>query len=106
MPTQMNSTTSAATSMFEKVLRAFETRGIAYSDVLAQLRRRLAAGAARRELLAVLRRRESTEWLPEYVRVEALLLEAERSAAQNADPDAASGQTAGSVPAGEYASAP
>jgi formylglycine-generating enzyme len=102
----MNSTTSAATSMFEKVLRAFETRGITYSDVLAQLRRQLAAGAAPRELLAVLRRRESTEWLPEYVRVEALLLEAERSAAQNADPDSASGQTADSVPAGEYASAP
>jgi formylglycine-generating enzyme len=90
----MNSTPSAAASMFEKALRAFETHGIAYSDVLAQLRRQLAGGAEPKELLAVLRRRDSTERLPEYARIEALLLEAERSAEQNPDPDSAPDQTA------------
>jgi hypothetical protein len=89
----MNSPTSPAALMFEKVLRAFETRGITYSDVLGQLRRLLATGAPPKDLLAILRRRKSTERLPEYARIEALLLEAEqgaaRSAAQNADPDSA-----------------
>jgi formylglycine-generating enzyme required for sulfatase activity len=68
--------TSPAASMFEKVLRAFETRGITYSDVLARLRRLLATGASPTELLAILRRRESAERMPEYARLEALLIEA------------------------------
>ena len=73
---------SPAASMFEKVLRAFETRGITYSDVLARLRRLLATGALPAELLPILRRRESAERMPEYARLEALLLEAiERSEA-------------------------
>ena len=81
--------TSPAASMFEKVLRAFETRGITYSDVLARLRRLLATGASPTELLAILRRRESTERMPEYARLEALLIEA---AEQSAVDDEDSGQ--------------
>jgi len=78
--------TSPAASMFEKVLRAFETRGITYSDVLARLRRLLATGASPTELLAILRRRESTERMPEYARLEALLIEAvEQSAVDDED---------------------
>ncbi len=76
--------TSPAASMFEKVLRAFETRGITYSDVLARLRRLLTTGASPTELLAILRRRESAERMPEYARLEALLIEAvEQSAADD-----------------------
>lgn len=75
--------------MFEKVLRAFETRGIAYSDVLARLRRLLATGASPKELLVILRRRESAERMPEYARIEALLVEAMERAAQNASEDLA-----------------
>jgi formylglycine-generating enzyme required for sulfatase activity len=76
--------------MFEKVLRAFETRGITYSDVLARLRRLLANGASPTELLAILRRRESTERMPEYARLEALLIEAvEQSAADDEESGAA-----------------
>jgi len=74
--------------MFEKVLRAFETRGITYSDVLARLRRLLATGALPTELLPILRRRESAERMPEYARLEALLLEAiEQSAAADEHPE-------------------
>ncbi len=88
--------TSPAASMFEKVLRAFETRGIAYSDVLARLRRLLATGASPTELLAILRRRESTERMPEYARLEALLIEAvEQNAAD--DEESSSPQTRDSV---------
>ena len=77
---------SPAASMFEKVLRAFETRGITYSDVLARLRRLLATGASPTELLAILRRRESAERMPEYARLEALLIEAvEQSAVDDDD---------------------
>jgi formylglycine-generating enzyme required for sulfatase activity/predicted nucleic acid-binding Zn-ribbon protein len=73
----MNSQKSSpAAAMFEKVLRAFETRGITYSDVLARLRRLLATDASPTELLAILRRRESAERMPEYARLEALLIEA------------------------------
>ena len=79
---------SPAASMFEKVLRAFETRGITYSDVLARLRRLLATGALPTELLPILRRRESAERMPEYARLEALLLEAiEQSAAADEHPE-------------------
>ena len=88
MPTQMTSKLSPSASMFEKVLRAFETHGIAYSDVLARQRRLLSTGASPKELLAVLRRRESTERMPEYARLEALLVEAMERAARAAEPDA------------------
>jgi formylglycine-generating enzyme required for sulfatase activity len=97
----MNLKTSPPAAMFEKVLRAFETRGITYSDVLAQLRRQLAAKASPKELLAVLRRRESTERQPEYAHLEVILAEAletealenealESQAAQNVEADRAS----------------
>lgn len=85
MPSSMNYKIkpSPSAAMFEKVLRAFETRGITYSDVLARLRRLLATGASPSELLTILRRRDSTERMPEYARVDALLVEAvERRAAQ------------------------
>jgi formylglycine-generating enzyme required for sulfatase activity len=99
----MNSTkNSPAASMFEKVLRAFETRGITYSDVLARLRRLLATGASPQELLVVLRRRESTERMPEYARIEALLIEAMERSARNADPDPGSAQS----PAPEHLQGP
>jgi formylglycine-generating enzyme required for sulfatase activity len=73
--------------MFTKVLRALETGGISYSDVLARTRRLLASGASAKEFLAVLKRRSSIEPLPEYAQMEALLLEAVgRDAEQNPDP--------------------
>jgi hypothetical protein len=106
MATQMNSKPSPAASMFEKVLRAFETRGIAYSDVLARLRRLLATGASPKELLAVLRRRESTERMPEYARIEALLVEAAERAAQNEAQDRAPDRIPDPVPADSGVSAP
>jgi formylglycine-generating enzyme required for sulfatase activity len=81
---------SPAASMFEKVLRAFETRGITYSDVLARLRRLLATGASPTELLPILRRRESTERMPEYARLEALLLEAVEQSTTADEPSGAS----------------
>ncbi|HEX4150968.1 MAG TPA: SUMF1/EgtB/PvdO family nonheme iron enzyme [Steroidobacteraceae bacterium] len=75
--------------MFEKVLRAYETHGIPYSDVLARLRRLLDSGASAVELSAILRRRESIgRLLPEYGELQTLLNEAiEQSAAQSADAD-------------------
>ena len=106
MATQMNSKPSPAASMFEKVLRAFETRGIAYSDVLARLRRLLATGASPKELLAVLRRRESAERMPEYARIEALLVEAAERAAQNEAQDRAPDRIPDPVPADSGVSAP
>ncbi|HTB28176.1 MAG TPA: SUMF1/EgtB/PvdO family nonheme iron enzyme, partial [Steroidobacteraceae bacterium] len=106
MATQMNSKPSPAASMFEKVLRAFETRGIAYSDVLARVRRLLATGASPKELLAVLRRRESTERMPEYARIEALLVEAAERAAQNEAQDRAPDRIPDPDPADSGVSSP
>jgi formylglycine-generating enzyme required for sulfatase activity len=110
MATQMNSKPSPAASMFEKVLRAFETRGITYSDVLARLRRLLATGASPKELLVVLRRRESAERMPEYARIEALLVEALERAARNESqdlaPDRSPDRNPDPVPADSDVSAP
>src|SRR6266478_4331887 len=58
--------TSSPASVFEKLLRAFETGGFTYTQVLAELKLLLAAGASPTELLEVLRRRELIEPLPEY----------------------------------------
>jgi formylglycine-generating enzyme required for sulfatase activity len=51
-------------SVFDKVLHAFETGDLAYSDVLEQLQRVLASGAAPRDLSEILRRRELISPLP------------------------------------------
>ncbi len=72
----MKSNSSPEAQTFDKVLRAFEIRGINYADVLSRLRRLLAKGASPTELLVVLRRREAHERLPEYAGVEVLLLQA------------------------------
>ena len=82
--------------MFEKVLRAFETGGLAAPDVLVQLRRLLATGASPSELLEILRRRQSIEPLPEDAHQQILgaLDEAiELTAKQSADADPASAPT-------------
>jgi formylglycine-generating enzyme len=66
----MRPRTSTPVSVFEKVLRAFETGGFTFSEVRAQLTRLLATGASPTELLEILRRRESIEPLPEYAHIE------------------------------------
>jgi formylglycine-generating enzyme required for sulfatase activity len=78
----MGSNISAHASVFEKVLAAYETGGITYSDVLSQLRRLLATDAPPEELLEILRRRELIEPLPDSARAQvmALLNEAMRPA--------------------------
>ncbi len=58
--------------MFDKVLRAFETGGFTYTDVLAELELLLTTGASPIELLEVLRCRELIEPLPEYARAPVL----------------------------------
>ena len=55
----MRPRTSTPVSVFEKVLRAFETGGFTFSEVRAQLTRLLATGASPTDLLEILRRRES-----------------------------------------------
>jgi len=100
--------TSPAARNFEKVLRAFETRGINYPDVISRLRRLLAMGTSAKELLAVLRRRESQERLPEYARLEVLLLEEieKESAPESATTLAADEPTGASATAGVVPEAP
>jgi formylglycine-generating enzyme required for sulfatase activity len=66
----MRPRTSTPVSVFEKVLRAFETGGFTFSEVRAQLMRLLAIGASPMELLEILRRRQSIEPLPEYAHIE------------------------------------
>jgi formylglycine-generating enzyme required for sulfatase activity len=68
----MRPRTSTPVSVFEKVLRAFETGGFTFSEVRAQLTRLLATGASPADLLEILRRRESIEPLPEYAHIEML----------------------------------
>ncbi len=96
--------------MFEKVLRAFETGGFTYTDVVAQLKRLLTSGASPTELLEILRREELSEPLPEHVRLKVLGLLNEalgRAAAQaavsdeakNSGPPTAPDQPPNSMPA-------
>src|SRR5258708_16592721 len=102
--------TSPPALVFEKVLRAFETGGFTYTDVVAQLMRLLASGASPTELLEILRREELSEPLPEHMRVKVfgILDDAiARVAAQaavsdqvkNSDRGTAPNQTADSTPA-------
>ncbi len=64
-PARMGAKTSSAGWVFLTVLRAFETGGFTYADVLAQMRRLLATGASPTEMLELLRRHELIEPLPE-----------------------------------------
>jgi sulfatase modifying factor 1 len=68
----MRDKTASPAVVFEKVLRAFETGGFTYADVIAQLKRLLTSGASPAELLEVLRREELNEPLPEHVHVKVL----------------------------------
>jgi hypothetical protein len=56
-----------AQASFAKLLRAYQTGGICYDDLLARLDQYLLEGATRAELLDTLRRRESVEPLPDAV---------------------------------------
>jgi len=83
----MRDKTASLAVVFEKVLRAFETGGFTYTDVVAQLKRLLTSGASPTELLEVLRREELNEPLPEHVHEKVLDLLNEavgRAAAQAA----------------------
>jgi formylglycine-generating enzyme required for sulfatase activity len=62
----MKPSMSAPGAAFAKVLRTFQTGGIAYGDFLAQVKQQLAAGASPAELLDILLRREVVEPLPVY----------------------------------------
>lgn len=58
---------SNAQVSFAKLLRAFQTGGICYEDLIGQLDQYLMQGAMRTELLDTLRRRESVEPLADDV---------------------------------------
>jgi chromosome segregation ATPase len=64
-PTQIGAKTSLQVWVFEMALRAIGTGGTTYADVLARLRRLLAAGTSPTELMEVVRRRQAIEPLPE-----------------------------------------
>jgi formylglycine-generating enzyme len=68
----MSPKVSSLPSVFEKVLRGFDTGGFTYSDVEAELKELLATGASPTELLEILQRRELIAPLPEYARVRVL----------------------------------
>src|ERR1700730_7261620 len=108
--TTQGSKTSSPALVFERILRAFETGSFAYTDVLAELKLLLAAGASATELLEILQRRELIEPLPEFAHVEVLGLLDDaiaRAAAeavvsgepQNADSNTSPDQTPESGPA-------
>ncbi len=82
--------------MFEKLLQGFKIGDLPYADFQFHLKRLLSTGAPAEDLMAVLRRREAMEPLPEYARdeVQGLLNAAiERAAAQKAESAAAIPQT-------------
>ncbi len=66
---------SSPASVFEKLLRSFETGGFTYSYVLTDLKRLLEANASPAQLLEVLARRQLIEPLPQdaYVEIFAVL---------------------------------
>src|ERR1700692_1568650 len=68
--TTQGSKKASPATVFERILRAFETGSFAYTDVLAELKVLLAAGAAATELLEILQRRELIEPLPEFAHEE------------------------------------
>ncbi len=88
---------NSPTAMFEKVLRAFETGGLTFSDLQLTLKQQLTDGASPDDLLKIMRRRELIEPLPDYAHEEILaIIQAEKdartgngAAPANADPSAA-----------------
>jgi hypothetical protein len=74
--------------MFGKVLRAFDTGGLNFSEVRLTLKQQLAEGALPEDLLKVMRQRELIEPLPEYAHQEILdILQAHRQGvAEGVDP--------------------
>jgi sulfatase modifying factor 1 len=91
-PGRPNGKSPAAT--FEKVLRAFDTGGLSFSEVRLTLKQQLTEGASPEDLLKVMRQRELIEPLPEYAHQEILaILQAHRqggAATDGADGGAAS----------------
>jgi formylglycine-generating enzyme len=84
---------SSPASVFEKLLRSFETGGFTYAYVLADLKRLLEANASPTQLLEVLARRQSIEPLPQdaYIEIFAVLDDA---AARVAAEGASAGEAA------------
>jgi formylglycine-generating enzyme len=85
---RMGAKSSVSISMFEKLLQGFKIGDLPYADFQYHLKRLLSTGAPPEDLMAVLRRREVIEPLPEFARdeVQGLLNAAiERAAEQNAD---------------------
>jgi formylglycine-generating enzyme len=74
--------------MFEKLLQGFKIGDLPYSDFQYHLKRLLSTGAPAEDLMAVLRRREAIEPLPEYARdeVQGLLSAAIERTAENTVP--------------------
>ena len=70
----MDTRVSPQISLFEKVLRAFDTGGFTYTDLLEELKRLLSKGASPTDLMEILRRRELIEPLPDYAHAEVLAL--------------------------------
>jgi formylglycine-generating enzyme len=88
----MGAKSSAQVSMFEKLLQGFKIGDLPYADFQFHLKRLLSTGAPPEDLMAVLRRRDFIEPLPEYARDEVqrlLSVAAERTTRQNADPSSA-----------------
>jgi formylglycine-generating enzyme len=81
------------TSVFARVLNIFEASGFTNTDVLSQLKRLLiATGASPKALLAILRRRQLIEPLPEHAHMKLLWLlneVIESTEGQNKEPDVA-----------------
>ncbi len=76
--------------MFEKMLRAFETGGLTFSDLQLTLKQQLADGASPDDLLKIMRRRELIEPLPDYAHEEILaIIQAEKAARSGEDVGAA-----------------
>jgi sulfatase modifying factor 1 len=87
-PDRMRPEVMLPASTFDKVLQAFGSGDLPYTEVQFYLKRLLKTGTSPEELLDILRRRESINSLPEYAHVEllGLLDEAiEQEAAQKAD---------------------
>src|SRR5271170_8411806 len=66
----MGAKTSSPLTVFDKVLRAFETGGFTFTEVRIQLRRLLASGASATDLMEILRRHKLFEPLPEHAHAE------------------------------------
>jgi formylglycine-generating enzyme len=97
----MGAKSSVSVSMFEKLLQGFKIGDLPYSDFQYHLKRLLSTGAPVEDLMAVLRRREAIEPLPEYARdeVQGLLSAAMQRAAEKAAPPASHASSPTDTPA-------